>query len=74
VRMTLKACRVNCNMTQVEAAKALGTTKESLINYELGRTFPNVPMIQKIERLYGVPYADIIFLPENDTLSVNSCE
>lgn len=64
--LTLKACRVNCNLTQEEAAKQLGITKKSLLNYEQGKTFPTVPMIHKMERLYGVPYADIIFLPEDN--------
>lgn len=67
--ITLRACRVNRNLTQKEAANMLGITKESLANYEQGKTFPNVPMIQKMEELYGVPYADIIFLPENNALS-----
>jgi len=70
--ITLKACRVNRNLTQREAAKKLGITKESLANYEQGKTFPNVPMIQKMELLYGVPYADIIFLPDDNALSGNA--
>ena len=62
--MTLRACRVNKNLTQKEAAKKLGISRESLSNYELGRTFPDVPLIKKIEQLYGVFYADIIFVPD----------
>jgi transcriptional regulator with XRE-family HTH domain len=61
---TLKACRVNRNLTQAEAAKALGVTEDTLANYEAGRTFPDVRVIKKIERLYNVPFADIIFFEE----------
>lgn len=60
--LTLKACRVNKDLTQIEAAKALGIRKETLASYEAGRTFPDVPTIKKIEALYGVPYSDINFL------------
>jgi len=59
--LTLRACRVNKNLTQVEAAKALGIRKETLANYEAGRTFPDVPTIKKMEELYGVQYSDINF-------------
>ena len=59
--LTLKACRINKNLTQVEAAKALGIRKETLANYEAGRTFPDVPTIKKMEELYGVQYSDINF-------------
>ena len=62
--LTLKACRVNKNLTQVEAAKALGIRKETLANYEAARTFPDVPTIKKMEELYGVQYSDINFFTE----------
>lgn len=63
--MTLKAARINMNLGQEEAAKALGIAQETLSNWENGKTFPNVPQIKKIEDLYGLPYSDIIFLTQN---------
>lgn len=60
--ITLKAARVNVNMTQAEAAKAIGISLASLQNYEAGRRFPNVEVIKRIEDTYGVEYKDIIFL------------
>lgn len=63
--MTLKAARVNKQMGQVEASKALGIAQETLSNWELGKTFPTVPQIKKIEDLYGVPYSDLIFFTED---------
>lgn len=59
--LTLKACRVNKNLTQVEAANRLGIRKETLASYEAGRTYPDVPTIKKMEQLYGVQYSDINF-------------
>lgn len=61
--MTLKAARINKNLTQTQAAESLGIAKDTLANWENGKTFPDVPMIMKLEALYGVPYADLIFLP-----------
>lgn len=61
--MTLKALRVNAGYTQVEAAKALTITPETLSNWERGKSFPTVPQIKEIEKLYSTKYADIQFLP-----------
>jgi len=63
--ITLKAARVNKNLTQKEAAKLIGISEPSLANYEAGKTFPSVPVIKRIEAVYGVAYADIIFLPDS---------
>lgn len=60
-RFTLKACRVNKGFTIKQAAKKLGISEFTLMNYELGKTFPTVPVINKIEELYDVSYNDIIF-------------
>lgn len=59
--MTLKAARVNAGLTQTEAAKQLGVTKNTLSNWELGRSFPTVPQIRLIEDLYAVPFAELEF-------------
>ncbi|PAV38259.1 transcriptional regulator [Megasphaera sp. ASD88] len=60
--ITLKAARVNKNLTQKEAAALIGISVETLVNYEKGLSFPNVPIIKRIENVYGLQYSDIIFL------------
>ena len=60
--ITIKAARVNQNLTQAEAAKALKISLASLQNYEAVRRYPNVEIIKRIENVYGVEYKDIIFL------------
>ncbi len=60
-QITLKAARANKNMSQAEAAKKLGVSVDTLLNWEAGKTFPKVPQIRKIEELYGVEYRDIYF-------------
>lgn len=61
--MTLKALRVNAGYTQIEAAKALGVTPETLSNWERAKSFPTAPQIKEIEKLYSTSYADIQFSP-----------
>ena len=63
--LTLKALRVNSGYDQKKAAQLIGVTPETLGSWERGITFPNVPQITKIEKLYGVNYADINFSPAN---------
>ncbi len=63
MKLTLKAIRANKGLTQEEAAKLIGVGIDTLSNYERGLTYPDVPIIKKIEEVYGVEYKDIIFLP-----------
>lgn len=72
MEITLKAARTNAGLTQKQAAKALDIAVDTLSNYERGRTFPDVPTIKKMEKLYGVHYNDIIFLPKDYGLTVNN--
>ena len=64
-KITLKAARVNAGFTQKEAAKALGISNKTLVNWEKGVSFPKADMVDKICALYGVNYDNIIFLPLN---------
>lgn len=63
--MTLRAARVNKLLSQAEAAKLLGISEQKLRGFESGKKFPDVPMVKRIEEVYGVPYNDLIFLPED---------
>ena len=69
--ITLKAARVNNNLTQSETAKKIGITVDTLSNYERGKSYPDVPIIQQIEKVYGVSYSDIIFLLKDYGKTVN---
>ena len=65
MKLTLKALRTNNNLTQEEAAKKLGISESTLNNYENFKSYPDIPMVEKILNLYSVKYDDIIFLPQN---------
>ena len=70
MKATLKAIRVNNGWSQEEAAKLYGISVATLQNYELGKTFPDVPTINRIIEVTGISYNDIIFLPNNNAKSV----
>lgn len=59
--ITLKAARVNAELTQQEVAKALNINKGTLISYEAGRTQPSIEMAKRIAELYGMTVEDIKF-------------
>lgn len=64
--ITLKAARVNKNLTQAQAAELLGISKDSLWNYENYRSYPDVRIVKKMEEVYGISYDNLIFLPNDN--------
>ncbi len=64
LKISLRAARVNADLTLDEAAKALHTTKQTLINYEKGETSPTVDKLIEMCHLYGVRMESISFLPK----------
>lgn len=65
-KISLKALRVNKTLTQEQAGKLIGVRKETISNWEKGKTFPDVEQIQKIEKVYGVKYDNINFSPKDN--------
>lgn len=63
MKFTLKALRINKRLSQDEASRLIGVSTDTLSNYERGITYPDVPIIKNIEKVYGIEYKDIIFLP-----------
>lgn len=64
IMLTLKAARINVNLTQNQAAKSLNVSNNIISNWERGKTLPNAEQIRKIVDLYKVPYENLIFLPK----------
>lgn len=62
-KQSLKHIREIRNLTQAEAAKMLEISVDTLGNYERGKSYPDIPTLRKIEKVYGVQYSQIIFLP-----------
>jgi len=63
MKITLKAARINAGYTQTEAASQIGVTRDTVGNWERGKSFPDAAQIRKLEQLYGTSYDEIIFLP-----------
>ena len=57
----MKAARVNAQLTLEEAAKELGITKNTLINYENGKVSPRIDMAKKMADVYAIPISEINF-------------
>lgn len=62
--MTLKAARVNKDMTQEEAAAAIGVSVSTLAKWEQYKAFPSTKQVADILEAYGADFDEIIFLPE----------
>ena len=62
-KISLKAVRVNANLTQREAADRLGISLATLQNYENGVTTPDWNMVNKMEFIYQYPIDYIKFTP-----------
>ena len=64
--LTLEAARRNANLTQAQAAKKLGVSKDTVGNWEARRSFPNALHILRIEQVYGIRFNNLLFLPQNN--------
>ena len=64
MRITLRAARMNVNLTQKDAAEKIGVTVDTVGNWERGKSYPDAIQIRRIEETYHVHYDDLIFLPK----------
>ena len=62
LQISLAAARVNANMTQQQAADAIGVNKSTIVSWENGKTLPNSLLLCKLSDLYKIPIGNI-FLP-----------
>ena len=58
--MNLKALRVAARISQEEAAKQLGVTRQSLYNWESGKAFPGVEYIIAMTDMYNCNPSDMM--------------
>lgn len=59
--ISLKAARVNANLTQDDVAKTLSISKNTIINYEKYTSKPSVERAKELAELYGMSVDDIIW-------------
>ena len=63
MKVTLKALRVNANLSQEDAARQLGVTKRTIQNWEGNITSPSANQLLQICNVYKCSLNDI-FLPD----------
>lgn len=61
LRISLAAARVNAKLTQQEVAKEMGIGKQTLVNWEKGKTEPKTSQIRKLSKIYNIPVDNIFF-------------
>lgn len=69
MKITLKAARVNKGLTQADVAKKVRKSKNTIVNYENGKSTPDIETGKALAALYGVSIDDLIFLPCDCALS-----
>lgn len=61
LQISLASARVNAKMTQEEVAKAIKVSKNTIVNWENGRSEPKSSQIRELSELYNIP-VDNIFI------------
>ena len=69
MKITLRAARVNKGLTQEEVAKKIKKSKNTVVNYENGKSVPDIETGKALAALYGCSIDDLIFLPDDCALS-----
>ena len=54
MKISLRAARVNVDLTQQEVADKLGVSKYTIINWERGRTKPKKHILIALSSIYGI--------------------
>ena len=65
-KISLAAARVNAGLTQEEVAKTLKISKQTICNWETGKTSPTISRFQQLCEMYAIPQ-NYIFLPQELT-------
>ena len=63
LQISIRGARIEKNMTQKQAAEKMSVTKETISNWERGKTAPTGLQLMELCKIYGVDISDI-FLPD----------
>lgn len=63
LQISLAAARVNAGLTQEDVAREMRISKQTICNWENGKSIPKVADMEYLCRLYRMP-KDNIFLPK----------
>lgn len=62
LQISLAAARVNAEMTQDDVAKEMHISKQTIVNWEKGKSEPTISQAKSLAELYKIKL-DYIFLP-----------
>lgn len=68
MQISLKAARVNAEMTQKQAAERIGVDVSTIVSWENGKTSPKAPQLGELCNLYKLS-VDSIFLSKKSSLN-----
>lgn len=61
MKITIKAARVNANLTQQEVADKLKVSKHTIINWEKGRTKVGYSQLKHLSELYSIDMKNLFW-------------
>lgn len=53
--ISLKAARINAELTVERASEEIGVSKQTILNWEMGKTDPSISQFKKMSDLYRIP-------------------
>ena len=72
VGQKLKTLRKGRGLTQEQAAEALGITRATVSNYEVGRRAPHISELKRIAEFYGVGLDYFGIVPKDEVFDLLS--
>lgn len=67
-KISIAAARVNAGKTQSDVAKALHVGKQTVVNWEHGKTSPSIAKAQEFCEFCHIPINHVSFLRENNQI------
>jgi len=67
LQISLAAARVNAKLTQEDVAREMRISKQTICNWENGKSEPSLEQARKLSGIYDMPL-DNIFLPQKSNL------
>lgn len=61
LEISISAARENAQLTQLEVAKMMGVTKQTIVNWEKYRQTPSVKQARELSKIFGIPLDNIRF-------------
>ena len=65
----IKNARITAQLTQEQVAEELGVSRQTLSNWENGRTYPDIVSVIKMSDLYAVSFDHLLKEKEETTVS-----